>query len=135
MSVLDVAEAETELGIQDQHPGETQVVYRKRKLGVLFWASVIWLVLLLFGAVFADLLPIKDPNRTFSGVARQGPSADHWFGADNIGHDVFARTIYGARRSLAVSIIATVIGMLIGSALGLISGYYRKALDGVIMTF
>src|SRR5262245_12342066 len=123
MSVLDVAEAETELGIQDQHPGETEVVYRKRKLGFLFWASVVWLVLLLFGAGFAPILPIKDPNRTFSGVARDGPSADHWFGADNIGHDVFARTIYGARRSLAVAAIATVIGMLVGGTLGVISGF------------
>ena len=84
---------------------------------------------------FADLLPLKDPNRTFSGVARNGPSSEHWFGADNIGHDVFARTIYGARRSLAVSVIATVIGMLIGSALGLISGFYRRALDTTIMVF
>jgi peptide/nickel transport system permease protein len=135
MSVLDVAEAQTEMGVQDSPPGETKLVYRKRKLGVLFWVSVAWLVLLLFGAIFANLLPLKDPNRTFSGVARDGPSAEHWFGADNIGHDVFARTIYGARRSLAVSIIATIIGMLIGAALGLISGYYRKALDGVIMVF
>src|SRR5215218_4991640 len=135
MSVLDAAEAEAELGIQDSPPGEPELVYRKRKLGVLFWLSVVWLVLLLFGAFFADLLPLKDPNRTFSGVARNGPSADHWFGADNIGHDVFARTVYGARRSLAVSIIATVIGMLIGSALGLISGFYRRALDTTIMVF
>jgi peptide/nickel transport system permease protein len=135
MSVLDATEAEAELGIQDSPPGEPELVYRKRKLGVLFWLSVVWLVLLLFGAFFADLLPLKDPNRTFSGVARNGPSADHWFGADNIGHDVFARTVYGARRSLAVSIIATVIGMLIGSALGLISGFYRKALDTTIMVF
>jgi len=135
MSVLDATEAEAELGIQDSPPGEPELVYRKRKLGVLFWLSVVWLVLLLFGAFFADLLPLKDPNRTFSGVARNGPSADHWFGADNIGHDVFARTVYGARRSLAVSIIATVIGMLIGSALGLISGFYRRALDTTIMVF
>ena len=135
MSVLDTTEAEAELGIQDSPPGEPELVYRKRKLGVLFWLSVIWLVLLVFGAVFADLLPLKDPNRTFSGVAHDGPSSEHWFGADNIGHDVFARTIYGARRSLAVSVIATVIGMLIGSALGLISGYYRRALDTTIMVF
>jgi ABC-type dipeptide/oligopeptide/nickel transport system permease subunit len=133
MSVLDVAEAETELGIQDSSPGEAELVYRKRRLGVLFWASVVWLVLLLFGAVFASILPIKDPNKTFSGVARQGPSADHWFGADNIGHDVFARTVYGARRSLAVSAIATSAGLLIGGTLGVISGYYRKALDGAVM--
>src|SRR5215213_8451215 len=133
MSVLDAAEAETELGIQDSAPGETEVVYRKRRLGVLFWASVVWLVLLVFGAVLADLLPIKDPNRTFSGVARNGPSSDHWFGADNIGHDVFARTVYGARRSLAVSVVAASVGLVIGAALGVISGFYRKALDGAVM--
>jgi peptide/nickel transport system permease protein len=135
MSVLDVSEAEAELGIHDSPPGEVELVYRKRKLGVLFWISVAWLVLLLFGAVLADLLPLKDPNRTFSGVARNGPSAEHWFGADNIGHDVFARTVYGARRSLAVAVIATLVGMVIGAALGLISGYYRRFLDTVIMAF
>jgi peptide/nickel transport system permease protein len=135
MSVLDIAEAETELGIQDSPPGEVEVAYRKRKLGVLFWLSVIWLVLIVFGAVFANILPLKDPNRTFSGVARDGPSADHWFGADNIGHDVFSRTVYGARRSLSVAVIATVVGSLVGGALGLVSGFYRRALDGAAMAF
>ena len=62
----------------------------------------------MFSAVFADLLPLKDPNTTFRGVARTGPSAAHWFGADNIGHDVFSRTIYGARRSLFVATVATI---------------------------
>src|SRR4051812_28298796 len=99
MSVLDVAEAESELGITDNPPSEPELVYRRRKLGFWFWASVVWLVLLLFGATFANILPLKDPDKTFSGVARSGPSAEHWFGADNIGHDVLSRTIYGARRS------------------------------------
>ncbi len=62
-----------------------------------------WLALLVLSAVFAELLPLKDPNKAFAGVSRQGPSAAHWFGADNIGHDVFSRTIYGARRSLLIS--------------------------------
>jgi peptide/nickel transport system permease protein len=135
MSVLDVTEAETELGIQDSPPGETEVAYRRRKLGVLFWLSVIWLFLIVFGAVFASILPLKDPDRTFSGVARSGPSAEHWFGADNIGHDVFSRTIYGARRSLSVAIIATLVGSLLGGALGLVSGFYRRAIDGTSMAF
>jgi peptide/nickel transport system permease protein len=132
MSVLDAAEAETELGIQDSAPGETEVVYRKRRLGVLFWASVVWLVLLVFGAVLADLLPIKDPNRTFSGVARNGPSSEHWFGADNIGHDVFSRAIYGARRSLAIAATATTLGLTMGAVVGMISGFYRRSVDSVI---
>jgi len=132
--VLEVAEAEAALGITEPASSESEVAYRKRKLGFWFWASVVWLALLLFSAVFANILPLKDPNRTFSGVARNGPSADHWFGADNIGHDVFARTVYGARRSLAVSAVATAIGLVIGGALGVIAGFYRRALDGAIVT-
>jgi peptide/nickel transport system permease protein len=132
MSVLDVAESESELGIPDHPPGEPELRYRKRKLGFFFWASVVWLALLVFSATFANILPLKDPNRTFSGVARDGPSSAHWFGADNIGHDVFARTIYGARRSLVVATTATVIGMVVGGAMGLVSGFYRRGIDSAI---
>src|SRR3954466_13775146 len=134
MSVLDVAEAETEVGIQPADATDVEARYRKKKLGFWFWASVVWLGLLIFSAVFAAILPLKDPNKTFSGVARTGPSADHWFGADNIGHDVFSRTIYGARRSLAVATIATVLGLIIGGAVGVMAGFYRRAIDGAIVT-
>jgi peptide/nickel transport system permease protein len=132
--VLEVIETESELGISEHESMSPEQTYRKRKLGFWFWASVVWLGLLVFSAVFANLLPLKDPNKTFSGVARTGPSADHWFGADNIGHDVFARTIYGARRSLAVATIATAIGLIIGGAVGVMAGFYRRAIDGAIVT-
>jgi peptide/nickel transport system permease protein len=128
MSVLDVAEVSTEAAAHGGVP-ESEDVYKKRKLGFLFWASVVWMVLLIGAAVFAKWLPLKDPNKTFSGVARDGPSGDHWFGADNIGHDVFSRTIYGARRSLAVSVLATTGGMIVGTVLGMIAGFYRRSLD------
>ena len=132
MSVLDVAEVDAEVSAVHGGGAETEEVYKKKKLGFLFWASVVWLVLLVSSTVFAGLLPLKDPNKTFSGVSRDGPSWEHWFGADNIGHDVFSRTVYGARSSLAVAAIATGLGMLVGTALGLIAGYYRRALDTVI---
>jgi peptide/nickel transport system permease protein len=90
------------------------------------------MVLLIAAAIFASVLPLKDPKRTFAGVSRDGPSWDHWFGADNIGHDVFSRTIYGARRSLAVSVLATAGGMIVGTVLGMIAGFYRRAVDTTI---
>jgi peptide/nickel transport system permease protein len=112
---------------------EAEETYQGRKLGFWFWASVTWLVLLLLSAVFADFLPLKDPTATFRGVVRQGPSAEHWFGADNIGHDVFSRTVYGARRSLAVASVATLVGFSIGGVIGLVSGFYRRTLDDAIV--
>jgi len=103
--------------------------FRKRRLGIIFWMATVWLVLIVFGAVFAGLLPLKDPKQTFAGVSREGPSATHLFGVDNIGQDVLSRTIYGARRSLTVAFASTAIGVLLGSVLGLISGYYRRGID------
>jgi peptide/nickel transport system permease protein len=108
--------------------------YQARSLGGLFWVSVGWLGLLGLAAVFADLLPLKDPNATFAGASRAGPSSAHWFGGDNIGHDVFSRTIHGARRSLAVAIVATAVGLVGGAVLGLVAGYYRRALDRAVVT-
>ncbi|MEO5901711.1 MAG: ABC transporter permease [Ilumatobacteraceae bacterium] len=132
MSVLEV-EAQSESGLHPVAITESDETYHKRELGFWFWASVVWLALLVIAAVFADYLPLKSPTATFKGVSRQGPTAAHWFGADNIGHDVFSRTIFGARRSLAVSGAATMLGVIMGAAFGLIAGYYRKALDGAIV--
>jgi peptide/nickel transport system permease protein len=133
MSALDVVEVQTETGIPAAaDSADPEGTYRKRRLGFWFWASVAWLALLLLSAVFADLLPLKDPNATFSGASRSGPGSEHWFGADNIGKDVFARTVYGARRSLAVAGVATAFGIIMGAAVGLVAGYYRRAVDSSI---
>lgn len=109
--------------------------FKKKKYGLVFWLAIGWLVWLVGSTILArlGLLPfLKDPNQTFSGVARTGPSAEHWFGADNIGKDVFARTIYGAFRSLSVAIFATAAGLSLGGAIGLISGYFKGGIDQVL---
>ena len=54
-----------------------------------------------------------------------GPSAEHPFGVDRLGRDIFARTIYGARVSLEVALIATGIAVVIGVIVGLVAGFYR----------
>ncbi len=106
--------------------------YQNKKLGIFFWVCVAWLVTLILAAIFADLLPLKDPDQTFVGTSREGPSAEHWFGNDNIGKDVFSRTIYGTRRSLGIALTSEFIGFMIGGSLGLLAGYYRKRIEGII---
>ena len=115
-------------------PAGGEQTFRGKTLGWFFWASVVWLVVLVLATILADLLPLKDPGETFRGVSREGPSAAHWFGADNIGHDVFSRTIYGARRSLAVASVATLAGLTIGGFVGLVAGFYRRNMDTSIVT-
>lgn len=67
------------------------------------------------------------------GLPHERPSARHWLGTDNIGRDITARMLYGARVSLAVGLAATAIAMLIGTAIGLCSGYYGGRFDLVVM--
>jgi ABC-type dipeptide/oligopeptide/nickel transport system permease subunit len=64
-----------------------------------------------------------------------GPTADHVFGVDALGRDVFARTVYGARVSLFVGIVGTAIAVLIGVTVGLLAGYYRGWVDTLLSRF
>lgn len=104
-----------------------------RRLGLSGWAALIWMGLVVLAAIVAPLLPVDDPNQSFPGLARQGPTGAHWFGGDAIGRDVFARVIWGARASLIVSISAVLIGLIIGGVLGLIAGYYRGRTETLLV--
>lgn len=95
-------------------------------------AGLVILVLIAFGAIFAPLiLPYSYAKAT--ALPMEPPSAAHWFGADEIGRDIFTRVVYGGRVSLTVGFISTGIALLGGIPLGLISGYYGKKIDIVIM--
>jgi ABC-type dipeptide/oligopeptide/nickel transport system permease subunit len=74
----------------------------------------------------------QNPKALDSFGTPTGPSADHIFGVDQLGRDVFSRVLYGARVSLEVALIATAISVTIGVTLGMISGYYRGHIDTVI---
>lgn len=63
----------------------------------------------------------------------QPPSARHWFGTDAIGHDIFAQTMRGARRSVQVGILVTLLSTTFGTAVGALAGYYRKWIDALLM--
>ena len=63
----------------------------------------------------------------------ENPSLDHWMGTDGLGRDLFTRVLYGARVSLAVGIGTTLLALVIGTIVGLISGYARPLLDNLLM--
>ena len=112
--------------------GESDDAAVRRRLGVGFWLSMLWLVVMAFVALFAPLLPIADPTEVGFGGARESPSFDAWFGTDALGRDVFSRTMHGARISLAVGGFAIVFGMVVGGGLGILAGYFRGRLDQAV---
>lgn len=96
-----------------------------------------WLAVLLFLAIFADFMPfIRYYFDRSSGASNSafGPGTDYWFGSDQLGRDVFARCIYGARISLLVAVASITVGLLVGGTLGILAGYRRGLADRVIST-
>ncbi|MEK5492219.1 ABC transporter permease [Paenibacillus sp. FSL R7-0297] len=102
-----------------------------------FGAVLVLLVTLT--ALLAPLLAGQDPaaidplNRLKPPMWMDGGSAAHWLGTDNLGRDMWSRIVYGSRVSLIVGIGAVLVSGLIGAALGLLSGFYGKWVDAVIM--
>ncbi|PDT43752.1 peptide ABC transporter permease [Sinorhizobium fredii] len=89
------------------------------------------LILLIILALAAPLYA-GDPQNMDPFVRLQPPSAEHWFGTDNLGRDVFARTVYGARISLMVGLISALLAACAGLLIGVVAGYVRR-FDNVIM--
>src|SRR4051812_6989471 len=108
-------------------------VRRRRQLGGLFIASVAWIALVALGAIFADLLPIPSPTDIDMLGKRALPSAEHWLGNDQLGRDELSRLIYGGRISLTVGLLAPVIGVTVGGALGMLAGYFRGRLETIVV--
>lgn len=85
-------------------------------------------------AIFAPWLGTTDPTAISPIHRLKGPSAEHWFGTDALGRDVFSRTLYGARISLIVGFSVAILSITLGLFFGLLSGFVRYA-DGIIMRF
>lgn len=104
----------------------------RKKLGPAFWLSVTWLFLVLFAATFANILPIDNPNSIAIYPLNQAPTWQHWFGTDQIGHDIFSQVVYGARASMLIGMCAVFFGILIGGTFGLLAGFYRGLADTMV---
>lgn len=115
-------------------PAPTKRASTLRKLGIQFWLSVVWIGIVVIAGLFASWLPLEDLNKKDYKSLGKGPSADHWFGTDGVGRDLFSRVVHGSRVSLAVGLFSVLLALVVGGGLGLLAGYFRKRTEGVIMT-
>ncbi|WP_432970951.1 ABC transporter permease [Dactylosporangium sp. CA-233914] len=96
------------------------------------WIPGLALALIAVAAITPPLLTTGDPLAADPLAALQPPSAAHWFGTDQLGRDVFTRTVYGARYSLSIGAAATLLSVLAGGLVGLLAGLAPRAVDEVL---
>lgn len=106
--------------------------WRTLRRNPIFIVSGILIIFILFVALFPQVFTSEDPNYCSLDHSLEGASAGHPFGYNKQGCDVFARTIYGTRTSLAVGLIATVLVVLIGTLIGAIAGFFGGWVDAVL---
>ncbi|SPA32519.1 Binding-protein-dependent transport systems inner membrane component [Cupriavidus taiwanensis] len=99
----------------------------------LYLFSVAWLVLVAGATLLADWLPLRDPMRLHLADMLATPDATRWFGADSLGRDVLARTLYGFRITAVVSLGSVTLALLVGGTLGVCAGYFRGWVERAIL--
>lgn len=99
-------------------------------------AGGVFILLLLIIALVPSFFATHDPTRFQDpGNRFAPPSAEHWFGTDNLGRDVYSRVIYGTRVTLSIAFQAVFFGAIVGVGLGIVAGYYGRWVDAIIMRF
>jgi oligopeptide transport system permease protein len=103
---------------------------KRDKVAMLGLGTIIFLLIV---AIFGPMLSsVSYADQTLA-AANQGPSAAHWFGTDNLGRDLFIRVLYGARISLSIGIVASLLNFLIGVTYGGIAGFMGGRVDRIMM--
>jgi oligopeptide transport system permease protein len=108
---------------------DTWLSLRRRPKFVVAAALILFFLVV---AMFPALFTSADPGYADPYQSLLAPSAAHWFGTDLQGHDIYARTVYGARASITVGVGATLVVFVVGGALGALAGFYGGWIDTVV---
>lgn len=115
-----------DLGHATAHP------VSRRLQNIWLWLAAAWLAVIVAFALLAPVLGFVNDPYDLTLEIKKGPSGSFWFGTDNLSRDVFARVVWGARLSLLIAFVSTLIGTVIGGVMGLVSGYFKGWIDDVI---
>ncbi len=94
--------------------------------------GVVAIVIVLI-SIFAGVIAPYDPLEQDPYIRLTGSSSEHWLGTDDFGRDVFSRIIYGSRVSLIIGTASVLLGLLAGTGLGMVAGYFRGKVETAIM--
>ncbi len=114
-------------------PGRRALRRLLRRRGAMLGLVIVLAFIVL--AIFAPLIAPYDPVATSWSAVRSAPSAEYWFGTDEIGRDVLSRVVWGARASLLAGLVSVCISMALGVPVGLLAAYVGGWTDGLISRF
>jgi peptide/nickel transport system permease protein len=121
--------------IKKKHTQENSRILRGKILSnKLIVTGSIMLFFIVILTLLTPLLVKYDPISTNVIERMQSPNADHYFGTDNLGRDIFSRVLFGARVSLSVGVLVALFSGVVGTLIGLFAAYYRP-LDNIFMRF
>jgi peptide/nickel transport system permease protein len=112
---------------------QSQLYWRRLRQHRLALIGCFVLLILFLVTIGAPLLTPYDPEKVELLQAKQSPSAQHYFGTDELGRDVFTRCLYGGRISLLVALLAVALGISLGATIGLVAGFYGGMTDNLLM--
>lgn len=110
-----------------------QDVWRRIKKNKVALCSLILVIVYILMAIFAPMLSKYDMAQQDASAMHQGLSAAHWFGCDSLGRDLWVRVWMGARVSLSIGFVATIINTVVGALAGGFAGYYGGKVDMIMM--
>ena len=120
---------ETKTEVTRGYYQESWKILRKNPVAMVCLVIVILLTLI---AILAPVIAPYDPDAIDMPSKLQPPSAEHWFGCDEMGRDILSRCIYGCRISLSVGLVSQLIALVIGYFMGVCAGYFGGRVDSVI---
>ena len=134
----DTAAVNDVVKVRSKKQSQFPEIWRRFKRNPLAMGGLTVIILMILLAVFAGVLAPgteRDPGYDIQNLfnTRQLPSAEHIFGTDHLGRDIFARIVHGGRITLTVGLLVVSISVTIGVTLGSISGFYGKLTDNIIM--
>ena len=106
--------------------------WRSLKGNPVFWASAVLITIFVTMAIFPGLFTNTDPREAVLAESRSLPGDGTWFGRDIQGYDIYARCVYGARASILVGVLTTILVVSIGGFIGVMSGYLGGAWDATL---
>ena len=124
--ILQVQKKEETLGYWQ----DACIRLKKNKMALL---GLIIIVCLIVVAIFGPIFSSHTYDEQNLMMTNSSPSWEHWFGTDNLGRDIFIRVLYGARISLAIGIVASLLNLFIGVIYGGIAGFFGGKIDRIMM--